>query len=118
MGTFQGQKEGISANEVLAGSGGESLGSRCGQAPTLLGWLPQRSKVTGKCECEERVCVKPNPKKELSNREAGGATVQLPKTSSKMTGLLAQMICHPVEIWLLPQNATMRLISSPFKMFT
>lgn len=25
-GTFQGQKEGISANEVLAGNGGESLG--------------------------------------------------------------------------------------------
>lgn len=35
-GTFQGQKEGISANEVLAGNGGESLGSWFGQAPMLL----------------------------------------------------------------------------------
>lgn len=34
-----------------------------------------------------------------------------------MAGLLAQMICHPVKIWLLPQNATVRLTSSPFTMF-
>ena len=67
---------------------------------------------------EERVSVKPNKKKTIFQSEKlGVAKAWLPKTSLKMAGLLAQVICHPVKNIVIAQNAIARFISSPFRMF-
>lgn len=74
--TFQSQKEGISANEVLAGNGRESLGSWVRQAPMLLKQSAPKTEQSLVNVCKERVSVKPNQKKKHQNspiREAGVA---------------------------------------------
>lgn len=79
--TFQSQKEGISANEVLTGNGRESLGSWVRQAPLLLKQSAPKTEQSLVNVCTERVSVKPNQKKKKKNnqnspiREAGVATV-------------------------------------------
>lgn len=54
--TFQSQKEGISANEVLTGNGRESLGSWVRQAPMLLKQSAPKTEQSLVNVCEERVC--------------------------------------------------------------
>lgn len=67
---------------------------------------------------EERVSVKPNQKKTIFQSEKlGVAKAWLPKTSLKMAGLLAQVICHPVKNIVIAPNAIVWFISSPFRMF-
>lgn len=69
--TFQSQK-GISANEVLAGNGGESLGSWVRQAPMLLKQSAPKTEQSLENVCKERVSVKTatTTKKFSPNREA------------------------------------------------
>lgn len=62
-------------------------------------------------------CVLIQTRERTFQQRSWGRDSLLPKTSSKIAGVLAQMMCHPVETWFLPQNATVRLTSSPFKMF-
>lgn len=74
--TFQSQKEGISANEVLAGNGRESLGSWVRQAPMLLKQSAPKTEQSLVNVCKERVSVKPNQKKktpEFSNQRSWGS---------------------------------------------
>lgn len=60
--TFQSQKEGISANEVLTGNGRESLGSWVRQTPMLLKQSAPKTEQLLVNVCKERVSVKPNQK--------------------------------------------------------
>lgn len=76
--TFQSQKEGISANEVLAGNGRERLGSWVRQAPMLLKQSAPKTEQSLVNVCKERVSVKPNQKKkhqkpEFSNQRSWGS---------------------------------------------
>lgn len=77
--TFQSQKEGISANEVLTGNGRESLGSWVRQTPMLLKQSAPKTEQSLVNVYKERVSVKPNQKKQTNQnspiREAGVATV-------------------------------------------
>lgn len=72
---IQGQDEGISTNEVLAGNRGESLGSWCRQAPMLLKQSAPKAEKSLLNACEGRMSAKPNKiiiikKKELSNQRS------------------------------------------------
>lgn len=55
---------------------------------------------------EERASVKPNQEKTIFQSEKlGVAKAWLPRTSLKMAGLLAQVICHPIKNIVIAQNA-------------
>lgn len=91
----------------------ESLGSWFRPAPEQLkSLLQKRSRVIGKCECEEKVSVK--PKRNFPIREA--VVTCLATKGEFKDGRFIGPICHPVKNTVIAQNMSLcDLLFLPFE---